>query len=248
MLPTKFWAEMSWRDFAATDMSKVVAVLPVAAVEQHGPHLPVGVDMFINEGYLARAVKRIPDDMPVLILPVQAIGKSNEHIEYPGTLTLSIGDGHSSLDGNRRKRRANRVPQAHFHEFARRKRAGHRRGGEGVARPAAHARRPCRLAPTGVSGGPIFRLRTRARHSWRRRRDLADARLQTRHRAHERSAKLRQRGDFDRAGIPAASRHPADRIRVDVERPQRTRRGRRRRKRDRGQGRSLRRERRGRLS
>ena len=90
MLPTRFWAEMSWRDFAAADMEKVVAVLPVAAVEQHGPHLPVGVDMFINEGYLARAVKRIPDDMPVLILPIQAIGKSNEHIEYPGTLTFSL--------------------------------------------------------------------------------------------------------------------------------------------------------------
>jgi creatinine amidohydrolase len=90
MLPTKFWAEMSWRDFAAADMSKVVAVLPVAAIEQHGPHLPVGVDMFINEGYFARAVKRIPNDMPVLILPIQAIGKSSEHIEYPGTLTFSL--------------------------------------------------------------------------------------------------------------------------------------------------------------
>jgi len=90
MLPTKFWAEMSWRDFSATDMEKVVAVLPVAAIEQHGPHLPVGVDMFINEGYLARAVTRIPDDMPVLILPIQAIGKSNEHVEYPGTLTFSL--------------------------------------------------------------------------------------------------------------------------------------------------------------
>ncbi|MGH6797732.1 MAG: creatininase family protein [Roseiarcus sp.] len=89
MLPTKFWAEMSWRDFATADMSKVVAVLPVAAIEQHGPHLPVGVDMFINEGYLARAVARMPPDMPVLILPTQAIGKSNEHIEYPGTLTFS---------------------------------------------------------------------------------------------------------------------------------------------------------------
>jgi creatinine amidohydrolase len=90
MLPTRFWAEMSWRDFAAADMSKVVAVLPVAAIEQHGPHLPVGVDMFINEGYLARAVNRVPDDMPVLVLPVQAIGKSNEHTEYPGTLTFSM--------------------------------------------------------------------------------------------------------------------------------------------------------------
>jgi creatinine amidohydrolase len=90
MLPTKFWAEMSWRDFAAADMSRVVAVLPVAAIEQHGPHLPVGVDMIINEGYFTTAVKRIPDDMPVLILPIQAIGKSNEHIEYPGTLTFSL--------------------------------------------------------------------------------------------------------------------------------------------------------------
>jgi creatinine amidohydrolase len=90
MLPTKFWAEMSWRDFAAADMSKVIAVLPVAAIEQHGPHLPVGVDTFINQGYLARAVERVRHDMPVLFLPVQAIGKSNEHIEFPGTLTFSL--------------------------------------------------------------------------------------------------------------------------------------------------------------
>jgi creatinine amidohydrolase len=90
MLPTKYWAEMGWRDFAATDMSKVVAVLPVAAIEQHGPHLPVGVDAFINEGYLARAVERVPADLPVLFLPLQPIGKSNEHIEYPGTLTFSM--------------------------------------------------------------------------------------------------------------------------------------------------------------
>ena len=89
MLPTKIWAEMSWRDFAAADMSQVVAVLPVAAIEQHGPHLPVGVDTFLNEGYLERALARTPAELPVLFLPVQAIGKSDEHIEYPGTLTLS---------------------------------------------------------------------------------------------------------------------------------------------------------------
>ena len=89
MLPTKYWAEMGWRDFAAADMSKVVAVLPVAAIEQHGPHLPVGVDTFLNEGYQARAVKAVPAEMPVLFLPTQCIGKSNEHLEYPGTLTFS---------------------------------------------------------------------------------------------------------------------------------------------------------------
>jgi len=87
---TRFWTELTWRDFAARDMSRVVAVLPVAAVEQHGPHLPVGVDMYINQGYVAAAAKALPDDLQVLFLPVQAIGKSNEHIEYPGTLTFSL--------------------------------------------------------------------------------------------------------------------------------------------------------------
>jgi creatinine amidohydrolase len=90
MLPTKLWAEMSWKDFQAADMSKAIAVLPVAAIEQHGPHLPVGVDTFINEGYLRRTIERTPADLPVLFLPVQAIGKSNEHIEFPGTLTFSV--------------------------------------------------------------------------------------------------------------------------------------------------------------
>jgi creatinine amidohydrolase len=50
------WAEMTWEDFAAADPSWV-AVLPLAAVEQHGPHLPLGTDSFIVEAYLARARK-----------------------------------------------------------------------------------------------------------------------------------------------------------------------------------------------
>jgi creatinine amidohydrolase len=88
-LPTRFWAEMTWPDFEATDMAGTIAVLPIAAIEQHGPHLPVGVDTFIMEGYLRLAAARLPSDIPVLFLPVQTIGKSNEHRDYPGTLTLS---------------------------------------------------------------------------------------------------------------------------------------------------------------
>jgi creatinine amidohydrolase len=94
---------MSWRDFAAADMAKTVAVLPLAAIEQHGPHLPVGTDAFIGEGYLQRTIARLPADWPVLFLPPQTIGASDEHSEYPGTLTLpfatlvgvltAIGDG-----------------------------------------------------------------------------------------------------------------------------------------------------------
>lgn len=88
-LPRRVWTQMTTAEFAAADTSEWIAVLPVAAVEQHGPHLPVGVDAFIGEGYLARVAAALPDDLPVTFLPMQAIGKSNEHLAFPGTLTLS---------------------------------------------------------------------------------------------------------------------------------------------------------------
>jgi creatinine amidohydrolase len=86
---SRLWLDLTTEDFRERDMSRTIAVLPVAAVEQHGPHLPVGVDTFIAEGYLARVSKRVPDDLDVLFLPVQAVGKSNEHLAFPGTLSLS---------------------------------------------------------------------------------------------------------------------------------------------------------------
>jgi creatinine amidohydrolase len=88
MPDTRFWAEMSWTDFEARDMARTIAVLPVAATEQHGPHLPLGTDTFIMDGYLARVVQRLPDDLPVLFLPVQNCGLSIEHTDFPGTLSL----------------------------------------------------------------------------------------------------------------------------------------------------------------
>jgi creatinine amidohydrolase len=89
MLPTRFWTEMVWTDFKADDMRDAIAVLPVAAVEQHGPHLPLGVDLFLMQGYIERVAERLPDDLPVLFLPVQSIGASIEHSDFPGTLSLS---------------------------------------------------------------------------------------------------------------------------------------------------------------
>ena len=92
-LPSRFWADLSARQFSrlAKDpaISQVVAVLPVAATEQHGPHLPVSVDTTLVEGVVAAAMPHMGDDLPVLFMPTQAVGKSNEHIRYPGTLTLS---------------------------------------------------------------------------------------------------------------------------------------------------------------
>jgi creatinine amidohydrolase len=89
MLPTRFWAEMSWKDFQSAEIEDAIAVLPVAAVEQHGPHLPVGVDLFLMQGYIERVVARLPEDLPVLFLPVQAVGASIEHADFPGTLAVS---------------------------------------------------------------------------------------------------------------------------------------------------------------
>ncbi len=85
----RWWRDLAWPEFERLDPAATVAILPVAAVEQHGPHLPVGVDDFINEGVVAAAMPMMPDS--VLVLPPSHVGKSNEHLAYPGTLTLTAG-------------------------------------------------------------------------------------------------------------------------------------------------------------
>jgi len=87
-LPRPFWADMTALDLS-TDTDGWIAVQPTAAVEQHGPHLPLGTDTMIAEGMVATVAQRLPDDIPASFLPVQPVGKSNEHIAYRGTLTLS---------------------------------------------------------------------------------------------------------------------------------------------------------------
>lgn len=88
-LPSHWWWDLSARDFATLDLSRVVAILPVGAVEQHGPHLPVCVDAAINVAVVGRAVSMMTETSPILVLPPTSVGKSTEHTAYPGTLTLS---------------------------------------------------------------------------------------------------------------------------------------------------------------
>lgn len=85
---------LNWQDFRAEEFDSVdpqesIAILPLAAIEQHGPHLPVGTDAIIAEGMLDQLRRDCPDDLDVRILPLQAVGKSNEHLFSCGTVTLS---------------------------------------------------------------------------------------------------------------------------------------------------------------
>jgi creatinine amidohydrolase len=85
----RHWQDYRAPEFAAVDRMRTIAILPTAAVEQHGPHLPVGTDAIINEGLCALLAERAPADMDLRLLPVMAVGKSNEHLWAAGTLTLS---------------------------------------------------------------------------------------------------------------------------------------------------------------
>jgi creatinine amidohydrolase len=102
---THFWSELTTLDFQTIDKRRAIAVLPLAATEQHGPHLPVSVDTDIVDGVIQASLphlRQINADLqrgtaatnthstplPVLFLPTQSIGLSPEHAAFPGTLTL----------------------------------------------------------------------------------------------------------------------------------------------------------------
>src|SRR5687768_8264170 len=87
-VPPHDWTEIRWPGIADADAARWIAVLPLAATEQHGPHLPLETDVLIGEAYLARVHELLPAALPVTFLPLQPVGISTEHIDYPGTLTL----------------------------------------------------------------------------------------------------------------------------------------------------------------
>ena len=86
---SRWWWDLTTGDFTDLDRERTVAILPVGAIEQHGPHLPLRVDAAINAGIVARAVALMPEHLQALVLPMTPVGKSDEHLAFPGTLTLS---------------------------------------------------------------------------------------------------------------------------------------------------------------
>ncbi|MEL6886178.1 MAG: creatininase family protein [Pseudomonadota bacterium] len=82
MIP--LWAEQGQAGFANLP-GDTIAILPLGATEQHGPHMAHAVDTTLTEAVLSR----VKTAAPALQLPTLAITKSDEHMRHPGTLTLS---------------------------------------------------------------------------------------------------------------------------------------------------------------
>jgi creatinine amidohydrolase len=83
------WEDLTTTDFATIDCERTIALLPVAAVEQHGPHLPLGTDRIIAEALAGQALNDAPADLAVLQLPTLAVGDSTEHTAFAGTLSIN---------------------------------------------------------------------------------------------------------------------------------------------------------------
>jgi creatinine amidohydrolase len=84
-----WWGERPSADFADIDEHSTIAVLPIAAIEQHGPHLPLCTDEAIMKGMIVTVASLLPAEIDLRVLPIQSIGKSDEHLFAPGTLSLS---------------------------------------------------------------------------------------------------------------------------------------------------------------
>lgn len=83
------FAYLTWKQVNALDRERTLLVLPTAAIEQHGHHLPLATDTLINNLLLGLALELVPADVPIYALPPVCYGKSNEHIGFAGTLSVS---------------------------------------------------------------------------------------------------------------------------------------------------------------
>ena len=87
--PPRDWTAFRSAAVGKAEASRWIAVLPLAATEQHGPHLPFETDVLIGQAYLAQVRALVPDNLRVTFLPIEPVGISTEHIAYPGTQTLA---------------------------------------------------------------------------------------------------------------------------------------------------------------
>lgn len=86
--PRRSWQDMTTVEVARLAPEGLVAILPIGAIEQHGPHLPLSVDADIAAGIVRHALELVPADLPVTALPLLSVGTSEEHADFPGTLSF----------------------------------------------------------------------------------------------------------------------------------------------------------------
>jgi creatinine amidohydrolase len=90
-IPTdRYFPYLTWTEIQAMpDKENVVLIQPVGAIEQHGPHLPIAVDSAIGLAVLGKALEKLDSQISAYALPNLYYGKSNEHVHFPGTITLT---------------------------------------------------------------------------------------------------------------------------------------------------------------
>ena len=83
-----YWQDLTSTELAAQVHERLVAVMVLGAIEQHGPHLPLSTDLDIGQGLLAAALARLAEDVDVIVLPPLVISASEEHLSFPGSLSI----------------------------------------------------------------------------------------------------------------------------------------------------------------
>jgi creatinine amidohydrolase len=89
-MPSVMWKELTAEDLRQKAAANAIVVLPVASMEQHGPHLPVGVDTFLCEAVCREGAELAVNDVPVVVAPTLWCGMAEHHMAYGGTFTFDI--------------------------------------------------------------------------------------------------------------------------------------------------------------
>ncbi|AJY73734.1 creatininase family protein [Paenibacillus beijingensis] len=93
------WSNCTTKEIAAIDKERSLVIVPIGATEQHGAHLPVGTDSIILGSLLGELEQRVTfPSHEVLLTPLIPVGKSNEHLDFPGTLTFSTTTMYNMVD------------------------------------------------------------------------------------------------------------------------------------------------------
>jgi len=92
-----FWNRMQAADLVRLAERDAIVLLPVAAVEQHGPHLPTGTDTFLCEEACRRTAELVQETRPIVVAPTVWMGLSEHHVAFGGTFTVSLATWHAIL-------------------------------------------------------------------------------------------------------------------------------------------------------